>query len=225
MLLPSLGTWLYFDFFAGKGSWPRLLYTLVKGTQLLLPVAWLVLWRRQKLSWPTWHFRSAVLGLLFGLASAIVIWMVYQLLAAQTEFFQDTPQRLQAKLTDFQIAGLAGYIAMAVFISIFHAAFEEYYWRWFVFRQLCERLHWSWAIAISSCAFALHHIIVIRAYLSGEQLWAFPYVLALGVAVGGAVWAWIYYHTNHIIGAWLAHVFADLAIMYVGFDLLRGFWL
>lgn len=224
MLLPSFGSWMYFVLFAGHGSWPRLLYALTKGTQLILPVTWLVLGRRQKLSGPAWQIRSATLGLLFGLASVIVVWLLYYWLATQTEVLQDTPQRLQIKLPDFCISGFAEYSAMALFFSILHAAFEEYYWRWFIFRQLCERWNWSYALIVSSLAFSLHHVIVIRAYLPSECSRALPYLLALRVAVDGAIWAWIYYHTSHIIGACLAHMLADLAIMGVGFDLLRGLW-
>lgn len=192
MLLPSLGTWLYFDLFAGRGSWSNLLYALTKGTQLILPVAWQVLERRHKLSWPTWQTRSATLGLLFGLVSIAAILFSYQWLTSNTQILRDTPLRLQAKLTDFRISGLVEYFAMAVFICIFHAAFEEYYWRWFIFRQLSEGWNWSWAAIISSLAFALHHVIVIRAYLPGEHWWTFSLILALGVAVGGSIWAWIY---------------------------------
>lgn len=222
MVVPTLGTWLYFDVFAGQGTLPGLLYSATKGVQVLLPVTWMVLARRHKLHGPRWQGRSAMMGLAFGVLTAAAILPAYFVIAAQTDLLSQTVPALKAKLADFRIQGLGGFVAMALFISLLHAGFEEYYWRWFVFRRLSEGMKWQPAAVLSSLAFAAHHVVVINAYLPAGYFWTATMGLSLAIACGGAVWAWIYQRTGHIVGAWVAHVFADLAIMYIGFDLLRG---
>ena len=222
MVLPTLGAWLYFDVFAGRGGIPGVLYSAMKGVQLLLPMGWMVLVRREKLHLPRWQGRSAMLGLSFGVLTAAAMLPVYFLIASQTDLLNQTVPVLKAKLVDFRITGLSGFVAMALFISFVHAGFEEYYWRWFVFRRLSEGMNWQPAALLSALAFAAHHVVVLDAYLPPEHFWTATVGFSLAIACGGAVWAWIYQRTGHIVGAWVAHVLADLAIMYIGYDLLQG---
>src|SRR5262249_47344598 len=75
------------------------------------------------------------------------------------------------------------------------------------------------AIVTSSLGFMAHHVVVLSVYFPGQFLTAvMPF--SLGVAVGGAVWAWLYHHTNSLAATWLSHVLVDAAIMAVGYDLL-----
>jgi membrane protease YdiL (CAAX protease family) len=46
-------------------------------------------------------------------------------------------------------------------------------------------------------------------------------LFASGVAVGGAVWAWIYHQSRSLYGPWLSHCIVDAAVFLVGFDLVR----
>ncbi len=161
LTLPTLGTWLYFDVFAGQGRLPAALYSGTKLAQLLLPIAWMVLARRQKLRWPRWHRQSLIVGFAFGLLSVGVILGAYYLLSRHTTILAGTPEKLQAKLADFGVTGVGGFIALALFLSILHAAFEEYYWRWFVFGRLAVGLPVAAALLISSVGFAAHHVLEI----------------------------------------------------------------
>jgi membrane protease YdiL (CAAX protease family) len=45
---------------------------------------------------------------------------------------------------------------------------------------------------------------------------------ALGVAAGGAVWAWVYERSGSLLGPWLSHLLIDAAVFLVGWDLLFG---
>ena len=71
-----------------------------------------------------------------------------------------------------------------------------------------------------SLAFALHHVIVLAFYFG----WRSPATVAfsLGVALGGAVWAWIYHRSGSLLGPWLSHAVVDAAIFAVGYQLLRS---
>jgi membrane protease YdiL (CAAX protease family) len=43
----------------------------------------------------------------------------------------------------------------------------------------------------------------------------------LGIAIGGAAWAWVYDRSKSLYGPWLSHLIVDAAIFWIGFDLVR----
>lgn len=220
LLLPTLSTWLYFVVFAGQGHLPKLLYGGSKLLQALLPLAWVGWKYREELGWPVLNSASLVWGLAFGLFTFIgmdfVTWPWIESFLRQTGM----PKLIEAKVHEFGVTTLPRFLLMALFLSTLHAAFEEYYWRWFVFGQLRKGIPWPAAVAISSLGFMSHHVLVLDAYLS---LASYPWqnlALSFGVAVGGAAWAVIYQYTRSLLGPWLAHVFADLALMWIGFQMI-----
>jgi membrane protease YdiL (CAAX protease family) len=102
---------------------------------------------------------------------------------------------------------------------VFHSLFEEYYWRWFVFRQL-RRLAPLWpAVVISALGFMAHHVIVLHEILKSAPWLA--WLLSLAVAAGGGFWAWLYERSGSIFGPWLSHLLIDAGIFWIGYDLIR----
>ena len=103
------------------------------------------------------------------------------------------------------------YVVLAVFYSLFHSLLEEYYWRWFVFRQL-RRLVPLWpAIVISALGVHGPPRHRARRVLSSERRGS-PRCLSAAVAVGGAFWAWLYDRTGSLFGPWLSHLLIDAGI-------------
>ncbi len=74
---------------------------------------------------------------------------------------------------------------------------------------------------LSSVAFMLHHVVILYAFL-GPRFWPAIVGLSLSVAAGGALWAWSYRRCRLLSGPWISHMLADLAIMAIGYDLIRG---
>jgi membrane protease YdiL (CAAX protease family) len=74
-------------------------------------------------------------------------------------------------------------------------------------------------VAISSLGFMAHHVLVLGKYFgfSSPATWLF----SVCVAVGGAVWAWLYERTESLLGPWLSHLLVDAAIFAIGYDLVR----
>jgi hypothetical protein len=65
-----------------------------------------------------------------------------------------------------------------------------------------------------------HHVIVLGVYLPGRFVSrALPFSLA--IAVGGAVWAWLYGRADSLYPSWLSHLLVDAAIFVIGWDLLQ----
>jgi membrane protease YdiL (CAAX protease family) len=64
-----------------------------------------------------------------------------------------------------------------------------------------------------------HHVILLATYFGWSSPWT--YAFSLAVAVGGAVWAWLYERSGSLVGPWLSHLVVDAAIFLVGYDLAR----
>src|SRR5271156_4434463 len=102
------------------------------------------------------------------------------------------------------------FILGSVLLSSVHALLEEYYWRWFLFGGLRRFMPVSWAVVLSSLAFAAHHVILLASFFGGIS-WA-TILFSLCVGVGGAAWAWIYHRSGSLLGPWLSHVLIDTGI-------------
>jgi membrane protease YdiL (CAAX protease family) len=217
MLLPSLGALLYFIIFAGNSTSPTI-YGLVKIIMVAWPLA--VCWRW---GWPpsiATTRRSLPLCLAEGLAAGLLMGGAILVLALGpwSPLLAIAAPRIVEKVADFHLAAPAAYLAASLGISLVHSAFEEYYWRWFVYGQLQLRLADGWAHALAGLAFALHHIVIASVYCGPVR------GLGLGLVVGaaGACWSLLYRRHGSILGAWLAHVGCDLALMYLGWRVLTG---
>jgi membrane protease YdiL (CAAX protease family) len=126
---------------------------------------------------------------------------------------------LLMKLQEVNMATPARYALLALFIVVAHSLLEEYYWRWFVFGHLRQLMRWTPALVLASLAFMAHHVIVLYVYLPGK-FWSAALPLSLAIAVGGAVWAWLYERSGGIWSPWLSHLLIDAGIFIIGWDLL-----
>jgi uncharacterized protein len=225
LLFPSVMTWLYFVVLAkpegGSEANPamQIIYGAGKLLQFSLPVLAALAFERR---WPRPsmpHLRGLGWGLGFGLVVAAGILALYFGALRGTDYLQQTPAKLQAKLQEFDLATPAGFVLLAVFISAIHSLFEEYYWRWYVFGNLERLLPLAPAIAISALGFMGHHVIVLAMYFPG-RFFTLALPLSLCVAGGGVAWAWLYHRSGSIYAPWLSHMLIDAAIMVVGYDLM-----
>lgn len=214
--LPTLTALAYLVGLAGHPA-ARFAYPLSKVIQFTLPVAWVLLFQRRRItiSLPTSQGLAAGAGL--GLAVVAAMLALYYGYLRSSPAFVSVPAIIAKQMTDFGVSSLAGFLVLAGFISLVHSLAEEYYWRWFVFGQLEESLPLAAAIAISSLGFMSHHVLVVGKFLSsyGAYTWFFSFC----VATGGALWAWLYHRTRSLYGPWLSHFLVDAGLMWVGWDL------
>ncbi len=176
-------------------------------------------WLRPRSRWFRRNAQFLVLGLGFGLLVLAVMFGLYEALWKTGELFAGAAQEIRGKLVDLGIDRLWTYAAVGIFYAVCHSGLEEYYWRWFVFGQLRHRLRPASATAISSLAFMAHHVILLATYFGWSSPWT--YAFSLAVAVGGAVWAWLYERSGSLAGPWLSHLVVDAAIFLVGYDVAR----
>jgi membrane protease YdiL (CAAX protease family) len=224
MLFPGLMAWVYFVVLvpspdARPGYLALGSYALAKLIQFVFPVLWIWFHERDRLRFQPHNFRGLVFGLAFGALVFVLVLALYHGALRTKLVMAGTPARVTAKVAQFHAATPARYILLAVFLAGIHSLLEEYYWRWFVFGELRNRMPTTGAIALSSTAFMLHHVIILAVFFPGS-FWTMTLPFSLGVGCGGAVWAWLYQRTGSIYSPWLSHLIIDAAILTVGYDML-----
>jgi membrane protease YdiL (CAAX protease family) len=223
MTFPTLAAWSYFLALAGQEDkanlWQQSAYVVGKIVQFAFPLVFLGAVERRfpRVSRP--RFEGLGLGLGFGLLVVALMLGVYFGALRGSAMLQQTPERLQQKLREFNMATPVRYVVLAAFIVAAHSLLEEYYWRWFVFGQLRRLTSRTPAIALSSLAFMAHHVVVLYIYLPGN-VWTAVLPFSLAIAVGGAVWAWLYERSGSVWPPWLSHLLIDAGIFAIGWDLL-----
>lgn len=222
LVFPSLVTAVYFVLLAGPDQSPAVrqsAYGLGKTIQFLFPVFWIALVCRQPIRWGRPTRAGLAEGFAFGLSVSLAMVALYGWVLKPMGVFDGPQKIIEAKIRDLALDTLPRYVATGVFYSLCHSFLEEYYWRWFVFGQLRQRASLGVAVSISSVGFMAHHVILLGTYFG----WMSPVTLlfSVAVAVGGAVWAWIYHRAGTLYGPWLSHCLVDAAIFLIGFDLAK----
>jgi uncharacterized protein len=221
LVLPTAGALVYFVAASPDDPLFKITYTGSKIVQFALPVVALYLFDRSRLRGVTLSTKGLGSGVLVGLATAAAIIALYALAFRGGPTFETVGSEVRAKVAGFGLGSPAGFVVLALGISIAHSFLEEYYWRWFVHAELRERLPWAAAVLLSSAAFAAHHVVVLDVYFPG-RFWTATVPFSLAVMLGGVIWAWGYDRTGSLAGPWAAHVGADVGLMAVGYDLLFG---
>jgi membrane protease YdiL (CAAX protease family) len=227
MLFPSLMTALYFVVLSGGAGkpnwWQSAAYAVGKLIQFTFPVVFVLLVDRHFPLPKRPHFAGLGWAVAFGVAVAGGMLALHYAWLSDTWLFDNTARLVRDKVAELHMLSPVRYILLAVTIVAVHSLAEEYYWRWFVFAQLNRLITLPWAIALSSLAFMGHHVLVVNAFFPG-RLWVAVIPFSLGVAVGGAFWAWLFSRTQTIYPSWLSHACVDAAIFLIGWDLLRHYW-
>ncbi len=148
------------------------------------------------------------------------MWTLYAWVLEPYGWFEVPRQAILAKVQGFGIRSTAAYVGLGVFYALFHSGLEEYYWRWFVFGQLTRVAPLKAAIVISSLGFMAHHVLLLAMYFG----WASPLTLffSLSIAIGGALWAWLYHWSGSISGPWVSHLLVDAGIFGIGFLIVKS---
>jgi uncharacterized protein len=221
LVYPTIITWFYYVYAPGRYSTgaQQAIYLAVKTIQFAFPIAfvWFVLRERVNAGRP--RAAGLVLGAVFSMVVVAAGWLLFIFGLRELPVFANASDLIHEKIGGFGIDSVWKYAVLAAFYSVFHSLFEEYYWRWFVFRQL-RRLAPLWpAIVVSALGFMAHHVIVLHEIFKTAP-W-FAWLLASAVAFGGAFWAWLYERTGSIFGPWLSHFLMDVGIFWIGYDLVR----
>ncbi len=221
VLFPTLLTWTYFVALAAYSpSVQQAVYGVGKCWQFGLPIVWvlLVLQWRPRWQWP--GSQGLGWGLGFGSFVLLAMMALYALWLKPSGLLDGLQQQVIQKVRDTGLDTVGMYAATGVFYALAHSWLEEYYWRWFVCGQLQPRIGRGAAIVVSSLAFMAHHVILLATFFGWDSPLA--YLFSLAVAIGGAMWAWLYVSSRSLLAPWLSHMMIDAAIFLIGYDLVRS---
>jgi membrane protease YdiL (CAAX protease family) len=226
---PTLVAWLYFvvlaqpdPAFAGAANpAAQTVYTLSKFVQFGVPALWLW-WTAAPGSMAGWFRpRGWLVGLILGLAIVLLMLTLYIGLLAGTPVLAEAAERLRGKVTELGCATPGRFLLLAVFLSGLHSWLEEFYYRGFLYGSLRHYCTVPVAVVVSSLGFMAHHVIILWMYFPQQVLLAVV-PLSASIAVGGALWAWLYERTGSLIGSWISHALADVGLMLIGYWLIFG---
>lgn len=191
-------------------------YPALKTLMIIIPIAaWLMsrLSAKEALDLLGWKRTNMLPGVVVGVVmSGCVLACYYGWLRPGID-----PALLAGKVRSL---GLVEYYwVMAVFISLLHSLFEEYYWRGFILVQLRSRLRGTAALClIGGVLFGLHHIFALL-WLPGLALVG---LCVVGTMAAGGIWFWMRLRGYSILDCYVSHVLADLTIFWIGYDLLQN---
>lgn len=210
--VPTISTWFGLVGHEGTalGQW---VFSAGKVWIVLLPVVWLLLVDRGRLRFPLPRRRGMAAACVTGIAIFAAIGVAY--LLVPREWFN--PEEIRTQAFEIGLDTRLKYVLFMIgFVCIVNSLLEEYVWRWFVFTRLETLMPRAAAVIASGVCFTLHHIVALDAYFD----WEVVALGSFGVCVGGATWSWIYLRYRNIWAAWVSHVFADLIIFIIGWQLI-----
>ena len=105
---------------------------------------------------------------------------------------------------------------VGIYISLVNSLLEEYFFRGVAFLTLKKKTNRVFAYCFSSLVFALYHVAVIRGWFDLPV-----YILLIfSLAVAGVIFNLFGEKTNSILPSWFVHMFANFAIIIIGFLIL-----
>ncbi len=220
LVFPTIVTLAYFVWFADQADALKVAYGVGKVIQFGFPVLFAWFFVHDRIGWPKRDKRGVKHGLIFGAVIAAAGLAIYVWILKPSGALDSAASQIEAKVAGFGITNAAAYFALAAFYSVAHSGLEEYYWRWFVFGQLRSRTLRVVAIFISSVGFMAHHVVVLGIFFG----WSSPltYLFSVAVAIGGAVWAWLYDDSDSLLAPWISHAIVDAGIFAIGYDVIRS---
>lgn len=221
LVLPTVVTWVYF---VAAADWApetrRTAYGIGKTVQFAFPLVWVLAVQRRRLGLHLPGRRGLPESIGFGLFVLAAMLVIYYAWLRPAGILDGAAAEVRQILGRFGVDTAAKYVALAAFYSVVHSLLEEYYFRWFLFGGL-RRLVSLWpAVLVSSLGFMAHHVLVLGKYFDG--LSAATISFSFAVAVGGAVWAWIYHRSDSLWGPWVSHLFVDVGIFVIGYQIAFG---
>lgn len=156
--------------------------------------------------------RRLLIGLGFGVLFFLTILVSYNILGYKIDF-EAISIELQSKL---KVTPL-NFIFVGIYITFGNSFLEEFFFRGFIFMNLHELGLRKLAYIYSSLLFALYHVIIFKTWFTAPI-----FLLALlGLASVGFIFNWMNTRSNNFLNSWIAHIFADTAIILIGLRMFK----
>lgn len=171
-------------------------------------IPWWVSWRHGGISdaLGTMNRKGLMYGSLYGLSAAALVVLAYYLLGRYVDW-----EIVRGYLTDRGITSTTFMIAFA-YVTFGNSFLEEVFFRGWVFRRIAQ-YHKMWAYILSSLLFSLYHLTIFSDWFGGVIVSC----ILWGLFLSGIFFAFLYTQTQSIWSAWIVHIFADSAIVVIGY--------
>lgn len=227
MVIPTLITWIYFDLLASSSATAqKIAYAAGKLSQVGIMLLAYWLWHqrskhsseKQALLGKPVCLRWLSIGAVSGIAIGVAAIAIFQWVLLPLGVMESVKLEAKGKLQSLGADSPAVLLAIALFYSLIHSGFEEFYWRGFVFRGLKEHMSAVASVCVSSLGFMSHHVLVLGKFFGYDSI--MTYLLALSIAIGGLIWATMYHRCGNLLPGWISHAIVDAAIFVIGYLLV-----
>ncbi|WP_162287809.1 CPBP family intramembrane glutamic endopeptidase [Indiicoccus explosivorum] len=111
------------------------------------------------------------------------------------------------------------FVFVAFYVTFLNSLLEEFFFRGFLFLELHRLGYRTTAYVFSSLLFGLYHIAIFQSWFSLPVT-----LLALAGLIGvGFLFDWLVSRSDSFISSWIVHIFADIAIVLIGFHMFGMF--
>jgi uncharacterized protein len=150
------------------------------------------------------------IGFLAGILFFIIVLSAYFVVQGEIDL-NSIAEELQTKLKVTPI----NFIFIALYITFGNSFLEEFFFRGFIFLNLYGLNSKKTAYVYSSLLFGLYHIGIFRTWFDLPIT-----LLALfGLISVGFLFNWMDTKSDNFLNSWIAHIFADTAVMLIGFKM------
>ncbi len=213
LLVPAPSIGVVMAMYIVPGIVGQTIFTISKIWLVLFPIVWIYKFDREKIVIPQLSTKGMKIACLAGLIIFSGIAISYFIV---NSFGLIDPKTISSKVKAVGLVSPQIYFIGAIYWCTINSLIEEYVWRWFVFTR-CEKLMPQiWAVFASALFFTLHHFFALYTYFSLPM----TIVASIGVFIGGTTWSWIYLRYRNIYASYLSHVFADIIIFLIAYQLI-----
>jgi uncharacterized protein len=154
------------------------------------------------------HKRDLMLSLGFGLLAFSIIFIAYWILKDFIDL-QSIANEMQEKSNITPSI----FLFVALYITLGNSFLEEFFFRGFIFVNLYKHGLKKTAYIFSSLLFSVYHLAIFVTWFDIQLL-----LLALfALFAVGFLFNWLNRNSNSFINSWIVHLFADIAIVIIGF--------
>ncbi|BAM04323.1 CPBP family intramembrane glutamic endopeptidase [Phycisphaera mikurensis] len=211
--LPTVGVTLSLVLFP-EAWWSKAVFALAKAWLVAAPLAWLWLVEERRPRIPPFSWRGMGAANATGAVIFVAIGLAWIGFGRERV---DAPA-MAALMREAGLRNGWSFLAAAAYWCTVNSLIEEYFWRWWVYERLRAFAPAAAAVLVCGVLFTTHHVVVLDAYLP----WELTLLGSLGVLIGGITWSWIYARYGNLYAAYVSHVWADVVIFWIGWEVLRG---
>lgn len=173
---------------------------MVKALLILLPLFWI---GGHYFARP--NMQRLKIALLLGIGAVLFIQIAYGAL----QQFVDAEQ-IKSLLAERQRITAENFIWIAIYVTFGNSILEELLFRGYILQSEIKR---PWMV--SSLLFAIYHLAIFIGWFSW---WVLLFALFC-LIVGGLIFCWLNANRPSLWNSWLMHIFADISIITIGFNL------